>query len=210
MENTNLSFSELTYLNAEKFVDQGGFLQNKEELPGGRKVNISKLGNLLLENAFAFLYTKGYVDLRLDSKKVLGIFPQKIVLASKKSAAPEEFILEKDLFSLSDNVNVYLLVYRLIGDDMTVPWSAITYRVKESLVKKGILVKEEIIKKIIVEFKSYKYHLSSQFTGGLNAEMDNMERILADFRRNDFYTTLIKAIESGMKARVEKPDNDSD
>lgn len=203
-----LNFSELFYLHADKFVPSAGFLQNKEELPSGKKLNITKLGNLLSEAAFAYLYFNGYIDLKLETKKTLGIFSKKIVVASKKSRGENLSSLEKAIFDLSNNLDTYSIIYKVIGDECTVPWAIITKIVKDSLVDKGYLTKETIVKKIIVNFYNYKYHLNPDKKVEFTNEVSEMEQKLKEFSKLNFYKDLVKAIESGIKAQVEKSDND--
>ena len=86
MKDTKLCYSELVYLKAEKYVPEASFLQNKEELPNGKKLNVIKLGNLVSEAAFAYLYFNGNIDFELKTKKTLGIFSKQILVSNKKSS----------------------------------------------------------------------------------------------------------------------------
>lgn len=203
----NIMFSELLYLYADKYVGEASLLQNKEELPNGKKLNVVKLGNLLVETAFAYLYSNNHVDLTLATKKVLGIFPKKVVIATKKSDGQNLTSLEKSLYDLSNDLDVHTMLYRLIGSECTVPWSVITGLVKDSMVNKNIFTKEEIVKKIIVTYKVYKYHVNLASNLDYSAELNNLNTKMAEFSEKDFYPSLVKAIDSGIRAQVERSDS---
>lgn len=207
MQETNINYSELLYLYSDKYVPEASFLQNKEELPNGKKLNIVKLGNLEAEVAFAYLYFNGHIDLKLESKKMLGFIPKKVVVSTKKSDGSNLTSLEKLIFSLSDSLDVHSILYRLIGDECSVPWAVVTGVVKESLVNKGFLTKEEITKKIIVSFVSYKYHINTSKNIDFKNEITEMNSKIKEFSKLDFYKLLVKSIDSGINAQKEKPDN---
>jgi hypothetical protein len=207
MKETELNYSELVYLNAEKYVPEASFLQNKEELPGGKKVSIVKLGNLEAEAAFAYLYFNGHINLEFQTKKFLGIFPKKVVVATKKSDGANLTSLEKSIFSLSNGTDVTSILYCVIGEECSVPWAVVTRVVKESLVAKGFLTKEEITKKIIVSYTSYKYHLNPSKNSDFSGAVSEMNGKMKEFSGKDFYSHLVKSINSGINAQKEKPDN---
>jgi hypothetical protein len=207
MQENNLTYSELTYLNADKYVPEASLLQNKEELPTQKKVNISKLGNLLSEVAFAYLYFNGHIELKLETKKVLGLFPKKIVISSKKSDGAGLTSLEKSVFSLSDNLEASTLLYRLIGEESTVPWAVITGIVKGSLVNKEFLTKEEITKKVIISYVTFKYHLNPSKNVVLTDNITEMNNKMKEFSQKDFYKQLVKSIDSGIRAQIERSDS---
>ncbi len=209
VKNTELNYSELVYLHAEKYAPGASFLQHKEELPNGNKVYIVKLGDLASEAAFAYLYFNGYIDLKLETKKTLGIFSKQVVVSSKKSDGANLTSLEKSFFDLSDGSDVSTILYRTIGEECNVPWSVITGIVKESLVNKEFLTKEGITKKVIVSYVTYKYHLNTAKNIDLNNEIAEMDGRLKEFSQKDFYKLLVKAIDSGISAQKEKP-SDSD
>lgn len=210
MENTKLNYSELLYLNADKYAPNASFLQPKEELPNGKKLNIVKLGNIVAEAAFAYLYFNGHIDLKLETRKRLGIFNRKVVVSTKKSNYENSSSLEKPIFELSNGLDVKTIIYKVIGQESPVPWSVITNIVKESLVKKEILIKEQITKKLLVTFVSYKYHLNPSKKQVFDDEISQVDSKLKEFSKLDFYKELVKGIESGIKAQVQKPDDDSD
>ncbi len=208
MQESKLNWSELLYLNADKYVSEAGFLQNKEELPDGKKLNVAKLGNLEAEVAFAYLYFNNHIDLKLESKKMLGFIPKKVVVATKKSDGADLTSLEKLIFNLSDNLDAHSILYKLIGEECAVPWAVITRVVKESLVTKEYLTKEEITKKVIVSFTTYKYHLNPSKSVDFKDQVSEMNTKMKDFSKLDFYKLLVSSIESGINAQKEKPDND--
>jgi len=210
MKDIELNYSELVYLHAEKYVPEASFLQHKEELPGGKKVNITKLGNLAAEAAFAYLYFNGHIDLEFKTKKRFGIFPKKVVVSNRKSDGANLTSLEKTIFGLSDGADVSNILYRTIGEECSVPWSVITGIVKNSLVNKEFLTKETITKKVIVSYVTYKYHLNSSKNINLSNEIAEMNDRLKEFSKKDFYKLLVKSINSGISAQKEKPDSDSD
>ncbi len=210
VKETELNYSELLYLYADKYVSEAGFLQNKEELPSGKKLNIVKLGNLEAEAAFAYLYFNGHISLEFGSKKMLGIFPKKVVVSTKKSDGAGLTSLEKSIFDLSEGSDIFMILYRLIGNECSVPWAIVTGVVKESLVNKEFLTREEITKKIIVSFTTYKYHLNPVKSVDLKDKVAEMNGKLKEFSQKDFYKILVQSIESGIKAQKEKPSSDSD
>lgn len=208
---TELNYSELVYLHAEKYVSDGSFLQNKEELPNGKKVYIVKLGDLASEAAFAYLYFNGYVDLQIENRKTLGIFSKQVVVPSKKSDGAGLTSLEKTFFDLSDGkTDVSNILYRAIGDECPVPWGVITGIIKESLVSKEYLTRETITKKILVTFTTYKYHLNPSINDDLKDPVEAMDKKLKEFSKNGFYKILVKEIDAGISLQKETPDNDSD
>jgi hypothetical protein len=209
MQNTELNYSEMLYLHADKYVPEASFLQNKEELPSGKKLNIVKLGNLATEAAFAYLYFNGFINLELKSKKILGLIPKKVVVSTKKSDGTSLTSLEKSVFYWSDGFDVSTILYRLIGQECSVPWSVITGIVKESLVTKGFLIKEQITKKILVSFTTYTYQLNVSKNIELKNEISEMNNKMKEFSQKDFYKLLVKSIDSGISSQKEKPD-DSD
>jgi len=210
MSEFRLNYSELFYVSADKYIPEGGILQNKEELPNGRKVNIQKLGNSLAEAAFAYLYFNGHVELKTTVKKTLGIFNKKTCICSKKSDGNGLTSLEKSICDLSDGLDAHTILYRIIGSECTVPWAVLTSIAKESLVRKDYLIKEEIRKKILIEFVSYKFHLNPEKEIKFITEESEMINKMKEFSKLDFYNDLIKGIDSGIKAQIERPDNDSD
>lgn len=210
MKDAELNYSELLYLNAGKYVPEAGFLQNKEELPDeGKKLNVVKLGNLSAEVAFAYLYFNGHIDLGFKTKKILGFIPKKIVVSTKKSNGAELTSLEKSIFNLSDGIiDVSTILYRLIGEECTVPWSVVVGVVKKSLVDKEFLIQEKITKKIIVSYFVYKYHLNPKKNYVFKNEVAEMNEKLKEFSKKDFYKELVKSINSGINSQKEKPDSD--
>ncbi|EKD99813.1 MAG: hypothetical protein ACD_22C00171G0009 [uncultured bacterium] len=210
MNNTELTFSELIYLYAQKYVPEASFLQNKEELPNGIKLNVIKLGNLTAEAAFAYLYLNGYIELKQDTKKVLGIFPKKIITATRKGDGSNLSSLEKAIYDLSDSTDVYMIMVRLIGEECTVPWAVVTGFVKESLVNKEFYIKETIVKKIIIEYKTYKYYLNTAKNSNFDKEKAEMDAKLKEFAQKDFYRLLVASVSAGINAQKEKSDTSSD
>jgi hypothetical protein len=206
VNNGELNYSELLYLYADKYIPEASFLQNKEELPNGKKLSVVKLGNLAAEVAFAYLYVNGHINLELSSKKILGIIPKKVVIANKKSDGANLTSVEKSIFSLCNGTDATHILYCVIGQECSVPWAVVTGIVKESLVKKEFLTREEITKKIIVSFTTYKYHLNPSKNSDLKKELDEMNSRLKEFSKKDFYKLLVKSIESGINAQKEKPD----
>jgi hypothetical protein len=207
MKDTKLNYSELLYMNADKYVPAAGFLQNKEELPDGKKVNVAKLGNLEAEVAFAYLYFNGHINLEFKTKKILGIIPKKVVVSTKKSTGAGLTSLEKSIFDLSDDLDVSKILYRLIGDECSVPWSVVVGVAKESLVKKEFLLKEAITKKLLASYTVYKYHLNPKKSVDFKDKVAEVNEKLKEFSKKDFYKELVKSINSGINSQKEKPDN---
>ncbi len=205
-----INYSELVYLYADKYIQQGSFLQNKEELPNGNKVNIVKLGNKLVEAAFAYLYLNGYIDLQIETKKILGLFPKKVVTSKSKLSGEELSSIESSLLGLSDGTDIFTIIYKFIGAECAVPWAVPVDFVKESLVQKQILIKEKITKKVIVSFVTYKYHINNSVDQDYKDEVAEMDNKSKEFASKDFYKLLVKSIESGINSRKEIPDSDSD
>lgn len=206
MKDAELNYSELLYLNADKYVPVPGFLQNSEELPSGKKLSVVKLGNLEAEVAFAYLYFNGHIDLEIKTKKILGFIPKTIVVSIKKSKGEGLTSLEKSIFDLSDGVEPSTILYRLIGEECAVPWSVVVGVAKKSLVNKEFLVEEKITKKIIISYVVYKYHLNSKKNYDFKEEVAKMNNNLKEFSKKDFYKQLVKGINSGIDSQREKPD----
>jgi len=203
-----LTYSELLYLFAERYAPEAALLQNKEELPNGKKLNVTRLGNLLAEAAFAHLYYKEQINLEYEAKKLLGFIPKKVVVATRKIEGTESASLEGKILALANGLDIHSILYKLIGEECTVPWSVITGIVKESLTAKGFLIKEEISKKIIVKFVTYKYHVNPAKTYAFETEIGKMNSQMKEFAKLDFYKDLVRAIDSGIRAQIEQPDTD--
>ncbi len=210
MENKILNYSEVLYLNAEKYAPEASLLQNKEELPNGKKLNIVKLGNMEAEAAFAYLYFSGAVGLELSSKKILGFIPKKVVVVTKKSDGAGLSGLEKAIFDRADGLDTHTILRQIIGEECPVPWATIINIVKESLVKKEFLNKEEITKKVIVSFVTYKYHLNESININLKEDLAELNEKLKEFSKLDFYDALVKSISAAILSQKEQPDSDSD
>lgn len=209
MKDAKLNYSELFYLNADKYVPSAGFLQNKEELPDGKKLNVVKLGNLEAEAAFAYLYFNGHINLEFKTKKILGFIPKKVIVSTKKSTGAGLTSLEKIIFDLSNGeADVSNILYRLIGDECSVPWSVVVAVAKKSLVEKEYLIEEKITKKVIVNFYVYKYHLNPKKSYDFKEEVAEMNEKMKEFSRLDFYKLLVQSINSGINSQKEKPDSD--
>ena len=208
MQDAELTYSELLYLVADRYVPEASLLQNKEELPTGRKVSIAKLGNLVAEAAFAYLYFNDLIELKLETKKLLGLISKKVVVATRKSTDAKLTSLEKSIFDLSSGLDVHSILYGLIGEECPVPWSVVTGVVKEALVTKEFLVKEQITKKVIVSFVTYKYHFNTSKHVVIDNKLAELNLKLKEFSQKDFYPILVKAIESGIKAQIERSDSD--
>lgn len=208
MKDAELNYSELLYLNADKYVPEAGFLQNKEELPDeGKKLQVVKLGNLEAEVAFAYLYFNGHMNIEIQNKKIFGFIPKKVVISTKKSKGAGLTSLEKSIFDLSDGkIDISTILYRLIGDECSVPWSVVVGVTKKSLVDKEFLIEEKITKKIIVNYYVYKYHLNQKKTYDFKNEIAEMNEKLKEFSKKDFYKELVKSINSGINSQKEKPD----
>jgi len=208
MKDLKLNYSELLYLNADKYVPSAGFLQNKEELPdGGKKLNVVKLGNLEAEAAFAYLYFNEHINIEIQNKKIFRFIPKKVVVATKKSKGTGLTSLEKSIFDLSDGAGVSNILYRLIGEECSVPWSVVISVAKKSLVEKEYLIEEKITKKVIVNYYVYKYHLNPKKNIDFKNEVAEMNEKLKEFSKKDFYKLLVKSINSGITSQKEKPDN---
>ena len=207
MKDTELNYSELLYLHADKYVPAPGFLQNSEELPGGKKLSIVKLGNLEAEAAFAYLYFNGYIDLEIKTKKILGFIPKKTLISTKKSNGLDLTSLEKSIYNISEGTEISTILYRLIGEECAIPWAVVVRVAKKSLVNKEFLIEEKITKKIIVSYIVYKYHLNAKKNVDFKDEITEMDEKLKEFSQKDFYKQLVKSINSGIASQREKPDN---
>jgi hypothetical protein len=209
VKDVELNYSELLYLNADKYVPVAGFLQNKEELPDeGKKLSVIKLGNLEAEVAFAYLYFNGHINIEIQNKKIFGFIPKKVVVSTKKSKGVGLTSLEKSIFDLSDGkIDISTILYRLIGEECSVPWSVVVGGAKKSLVNKEFLIEEKITKKIIVNYYVYKYHLNPKKNYDFKDEVAKMNEKLKEFSKKDFYKQLVKSIDSGINSQKEKPDS---
>jgi len=104
------------------------------------------------------------------------------------------------------NSDVSSILYKLVGDPCTVPWSVVVDVAKQSLVNKEILLKEEITKKVVVSYTTYKYHLNPVKNMDLGNKVLEMDNKMKEFSQKDFYKLLVKSINSGINAQVEKSD----
>ncbi len=211
MENINLTYSEIMYLFADKFISQRAKLANMEKHPTGEKIPVKPLGNLMATVALVFLKEKGYISLSIKDVKNLFIFPGKDVFATKLKEATSDSpdalsgIELKLLNNIGDDYKVRSAVYYLLSNDETLPWGHIIHISKRSLVEKGYLNTTEE-KKLLRTVT--KYSINSEKAAAAEALIPVVNKALADFSETgEVYKLSLRAIEGGIASRQEHEDS---
>ncbi|KKP69399.1 hypothetical protein A2X44_04580 [candidate division CPR3 bacterium GWF2_35_18] len=201
-----LTYSEVVYFLADKFVSQRSGIVNYEKHPSGQKISVKPLSQKMVMSAVAFLIDNGFISLSIKDIKKLFIFPGKDVFAKRlKEPTPDLSGIEAILLqNIKEETNLEKAVYYLLDNDETSPWGQIIRISKNSLAAKGYLnVTEE--KKLILKVRNYSLNNSkmnevSSFTEKVNSSLIQLSN------DKDLFNMIDKAVAKGMAARVEQTD----
>ena len=210
--------SELVLLFGERFAGQGSMAKGKEELlTGAGTVATNDLGEAALLVALLSLEEAGL--LRLEQRSVrwlLGLLTRKTVFAVR-TGSPRPWpagSIEPRLFAAlgSGEMDVEDLVYHFFGDDAGWPKQYLLEMIKQGLVGRGLVQREEV-KKMKV-FTSTRDTLPESTRALLAGQSPDAARALvraAEGRDGgEFIKALRKRIDAGFSRRTERSAGDND
>jgi len=206
--NTNLTYSELIYLFANKAVSQRSKFFNNDHHPSGEKITHTPLAQKMVLAAFCYLYDKKFISLREKDVKILFLFPGKKVFGKAEKATDGETTgIEKILLeNFKEETEVSKATYHLLDSDEANPWGQIIHISKDSLLQKGVLFLEKERKNIF----TVKRHLYDEKTIlPLITQYEDVERRLAEFTKTvPSFQALEKAVKQGIHSRLEQSSSD--
>ena len=205
---TELTYSEIVYLFADKFVSERSMLVNYDAHPTGGKISVKPLSHKMVTAALAYLVEKGYVSLLVKEVKKLIFLSGKEVFGKKiKDAGPDITGIEKVLFdNFKNETEVRKAVYYLLSDDESSPWGQIVQISKKSLAEKGFLLLEKERKHL---FATKKYLYDENKIKEIAPLYEETEKNLARFSaKADIYNLVENAVKKGIAARREQSSSD--
>ena len=205
---TELIYSEVIYLFADKAVSERSRLVNYDAHPSGEKISVKPLSHKMVTAALACLVEKGYVSLSVKDVKKLIFLSGKEVFGKKiKDAGPEITGIEKVLFdNFKNETEVRKAVYYLLNDDESSPWGQIILISKNSLVQKGLLFIEKERKNI---FTAKRYLFDENKIKETASLYEAAEKKLAEFSaKTDTYKLVENAVIKGIAARRAQSSSD--
>lgn len=208
MNNNNLTYSEVVYLFADKFITDRSRLVNYDSHPTGEKISIKPLSHLMVTAALAYLVEKGYVSLSIKEVKKLIFLSGKEIFGKKiKDAGPDITGIEKVLLdNFNNETEVRKAVYYLLNSDESSPWGQIVKISKNSLVQKGFLYVEKERKNI---FAAKKHLFAEKNIKEITGLKETVEKSLAEFTaKKDVYKMVETAVKNGIAARRETSSDD--
>lgn len=206
--NNNLTYSEVVYLFADKFITDRSRLVNYDSHPTGEKISIKPLSHLMVTAALAYLVEKGYVSLSIKEVKKLIFLSGKEIFGKKiKDAGPDITGIEKVLLdNFNNETEVRKAVYYLLNSDESSPWGQIVKISKNSLVQKGFLYVEKERKNI---FAAKKHLFAEKNIKEITGLKETVEKSLAEFTaKKDVYKMVETAVKNGIAARRETSSDD--
>lgn len=205
---TNLTYSELIYLFANKAVSQRSKFFNNDYHPSGEKITHTPLAQKIVLAAICYLYDKKFISLREKDIKILFLFPGKKVFGKAEKARDEEVTgVEKVLLeNFKEETEVSKAVYHLLDSDEANPWGQTIHISKDSLLQKGALFLEKERKNIF----SVRRHLYDEKTIlPLMTRYEDVEKRLAEFEKTaPNFQALKKAVDQGIQSRLEQSSSD--
>jgi hypothetical protein len=201
---TNLTYSELVYMFADKAVSDRSGLVNYDSHPSGQKISVKPLSQKMVLAAFVYLIENSYISLTIKDVKKLFFIPSKAVFAKKcKDAGTDVTGIEKILLhNFKEETEVSKAVYWLLNDDETSPWGQVIVLSKNSLVEKGFLELEKERKNI---FSTIKYLYVENKKDEMTPTYNETEKKLSEFSKTtEGYSILEQAVKSGIASRKEQ------
>ncbi len=205
---TELTYSEVIYLFADKSVSERSRLVNYDAHPSGEKISVKPLSHKMVTAALAYLVEKGYVSLSIKEVKKLIFLSGKEVFGKKlKDAGLEITGIEKVLLeNFKNETEVRKAVYYLLDDDESSPWGQIVWISKTSLAEKGFLLVEKERKNI---FAAKRYLYGERKIEEIGPLYEEVEKNLAQFYGNaETYKLVENAIQKGIAARRAQSSSD--
>lgn len=205
---TDLTYSEVIYLFADKSVSERSRLVNYDTHPSGEKISVKPLSHKMVTAALAGLIEKGYVSLSVKEVKKLIFLSGKEVFGKKlKDPGPDITGIEKVLLeNFKNEKEVRKAVYYLLDDDESSPWGQIIQISKNSLTEKGFLLIEKERKHI---FETKKYLYDEKKIKETVPLYEEVEKNLSQFSaKADIYKLVENAVQKGIAARREQSSSD--
>lgn len=209
--------SELVLLFGDRFAGPGSAAKGKEELlTGAGTVATNDLGENVLVAAFLALEEAGLLRLEQRTRKALfGLLKSQTVFAVPTGTghAWSAGSIEARLLAAvgRGETEVEDVVYAFFGDDQGWPRAWVLEQVKEGLLDRGLLGREEVKKMKI--FTSTRYTLPEPTREMLRGESaDGVQALLraAEGRGPGFLAALRKRIGAGLSRRTERSSGDGD
>lgn len=208
MNNNNLTYSEVVYLLADKFILDRSRLLNYDSHPTGEKISIKPLSHLMVTAALAYLVEKGYISLSIkEVKKLIFLSGKEVFGKSLKDAGSDLNGIEKILFdNFKKETSVRTAVYYLLNDDESSPWGQMVQISKNSLVQKGFLYVEKERKNI---FAAKRHLFGEKNINEATSLKETVEKSLAEFSaKADIYKLVENAVKNGIAARRAQSSSD--
>ena len=203
----NITYSEILYLFADKFVTQRAKFANLDNHPGGEKFPVKVLGETMVLAATIFLENKGYIKTSVKDVKKLLLFNGKDVFAERlnepsiETTGIEQILLQ----NIQGEVKLQKAVYNLLTSNDVLPWGHIINISKQSLVKKGFISAEQE-KRLLGHVT--KYRLVPDKVREAEVLINEVETALNGFKSDAKYTSVAKALSRGIASRVEHESSD--
>ncbi len=210
MENTKLTYSEIVYLFAEKFVSERAKFVNQESHPSGEKYPAKTLGYFMIAAAFEYLKKYGYISIEIKDVKKMILFNGKDVIVNKlKDASAEITGIEHNLLAnIKNNTKLEYAVYNLLSADENLPSGHMIAISKDSLAQKGFLTTTEE-KKFLGKVKVFSIN-QEKYSSALSM-LPEVETALVNFRNDaQYYSTLMDFVKKGVVMREERSDSFDD
>jgi hypothetical protein len=204
----NLTYSEVVYLFADKFISERSRFVNYDLHPTEEKISVKPLSHLMVTAALAYLVEKGYISLSIKEVKKLIFLSGKEVFGKKlKEAGPDITGIEKVLLdNFKNETEVHKAVYYLLDDDESSPWGQVIYISKNSLVQKGFLFIEKERKNI---FSAKRYLFGEKNIKEIAPLHEVVEKNLAQFyAKKDIYKLIENAVKNGIASRRAQSSSD--
>lgn len=204
----NLTYSEIVYLFADKFVSDRAGLVNYDSHPSGVKIPVGKLAEVMVTAAVVYLSEKGLIELAVKDVKKLLLFSGKDIFVKKiKDDDKEVTGIEFGFLNyLKEETKLSKAVYWLLNEDESSPWGQIIWLSKNSLTNKKVLNLEEKAKSI---FSAKKYLYDPKILTEYSTDFEKVQKALTEFSKQKEVSNLVSsAVKSGMNARKEQSSSD--
>jgi hypothetical protein len=201
----DLTYSEIIYLFADKYVSKRSKLVNFDTHPTGEKITAEPLARKVVLAALVYLHENKFISLSIKEEKKLFIFSGKELYINKTGEQKNLSGIEKKLIeNIDGETKVWRAVYYLLGDDEVSPWGHFVNIAKQSLVEKGILsVTKE---KKIFSFPKYSFNKDRE---QFKKEYEQAVNAVKKFSQNNELNSLAtKAIDKGIGLRREYQSSD--
>jgi len=205
---TNLTYSEVIYLFADKSVSERSRFVNYDTHPTGEKISIKPLSYKMIISALVNLSEKSYIVLSVkEVKKMIflsgkDIFGKKIKDAGVDITGIEKVVLD----NFKNETEVGKAVYYLLDDDESSPWGQVVNISKNSLVEKGFLMIEKERKNI---FTAKRYLYVENKIKEIASLYEEVEKSITQFSaKSEIYQLVRSAVKKGIDARRAQSSSD--